>query len=370
MLGTEGTIDKSHSGKLQIAQAAGRLESKRRMKQAAYAKLDRLIFELHLAFADGARELSFRDALGRSGRDVFNRYDFLTYDASYGGFYYDTDYYLDDKVTLTSIELPGLGADTEYTVEVYGVNSEFCSSRDNPEALLTEPLTATFKTFAAGEEARDGANLVDLDLSGFTPKNAAENGLLTNVLGDPQILYDPRISKDALNVNGFNNDVVIFGSYSSFASTLRDSMTFEICFKVDRLPTTAERTFGIASSQQLGGFGLQVDPDSTATFWIGDTATGGYAKLTTKIETSVYHHLIATFDGSKCTLYLDGKEVTSVNMGGLKLSSSSNAWYIYLGGDPDGSGGIAIPSECSISLFRLYSYDLTREEVMEIYNQQ
>ena len=45
-----------------------------------------------LAFADGARELSFRDALGRSGRDVFNRYDFLTYDASCGGFYYDTDY--------------------------------------------------------------------------------------------------------------------------------------------------------------------------------------------------------------------------------------------------------------------------------------
>ena len=77
---------------LQIAQAAGRLESKRRMKQAAYAKLDRMIFEFHLAFADGTRELSFRDALGKSGRDVFNRYDFLTYDAARGSFYYDTDY--------------------------------------------------------------------------------------------------------------------------------------------------------------------------------------------------------------------------------------------------------------------------------------
>ena len=77
---------------LQIAQAAGRLESKRRMKSAAYAALDRMIFEVHLAFADGARELSFRDALGRAGRDVFNRYDFLTYDSARGGFYYDTDY--------------------------------------------------------------------------------------------------------------------------------------------------------------------------------------------------------------------------------------------------------------------------------------
>ena len=77
---------------LQIAQAAGRLESKRRMKQAAYARLYRMIFEFHLAYADTARPLSFRDAMGRAGKDVWNRYDFLGYDARGCRFYYDTDY--------------------------------------------------------------------------------------------------------------------------------------------------------------------------------------------------------------------------------------------------------------------------------------
>jgi hypothetical protein len=79
--------------------------------------------------------------------------------------------------------------------------------------------------------------------------------------------------------------------------------------------------------------------------------------------------LIATFDGSKCVLYLDGKEVKSVDMSGLKLSNNTRAWYVYLGGDPDGSGGRTILSECSIATFRLYSYDLTKDEVMEIYKQ-
>ncbi len=47
---------------IQLAQSNGRLESKRRMKQAAYAALDRLIFLYYLAFADEARPLSFRDS--------------------------------------------------------------------------------------------------------------------------------------------------------------------------------------------------------------------------------------------------------------------------------------------------------------------
>ena len=281
-------------------------------------------------------------------------------------FYYDTDYYLDDKVTPTSIELPDLKEDTEYTVEVYGVNSEFCSSRDNPEALLTEPLVASFKTYAAGEEARNGP-VVDLDLSSDTPKNAVADGLNTTVYGAPVIEKEPTLGRNILLLNGFNEDIVTFGSYSSIAANLRDSMTFEIYFKVDRLPTTEERTFGIASSQQVGGFGLQVDPDSTATFWICNSATGSYEKLKVDIEVGVYHHLLASFDGSKCIVYLDGAKEASTDMPGVKLSDSKSAWYVYLGGDPDGSGGIAIPSECSIALFRLYTYGLTEEEARQAY---
>ncbi len=77
---------------IQLAQSNGRLESKRRMKMAAYAALDRLIFLYYLAFADEARPLSFRDAEGKVDRTAFSRYDYVAYDCERGEFYYDDDY--------------------------------------------------------------------------------------------------------------------------------------------------------------------------------------------------------------------------------------------------------------------------------------
>ena len=77
---------------LQIAQAAGRLESKRRMKLAAYAELDRMLFRLYLAYADEPRAVSYLDGMGKPQSTSFCRYDFLAYDGRRGGFYYDDDF--------------------------------------------------------------------------------------------------------------------------------------------------------------------------------------------------------------------------------------------------------------------------------------
>lgn len=75
----EGDVT-SVSGKsrsIQVAQAEGRLASKRVMKNAAYAEIDRLIFELYLAYADEPRQVVLRDGFYRSHGDAFCRYDFL-----------------------------------------------------------------------------------------------------------------------------------------------------------------------------------------------------------------------------------------------------------------------------------------------------
>ena len=77
---------------LRISQATGRLESKRRMKEAAYAELDKIIFSLYLAFADEPRRLSYKDAYGRIHSAEFNRYDFIEYDLLTGEYYYDDAY--------------------------------------------------------------------------------------------------------------------------------------------------------------------------------------------------------------------------------------------------------------------------------------
>ena len=84
--------ESGYARQLQISQASGRLESKKKMKHTAYAMLDRLIFEHYLAFADEPRELSYKDAYGRIHNAEFNRYDFVEYDIKSGRYFYDDTY--------------------------------------------------------------------------------------------------------------------------------------------------------------------------------------------------------------------------------------------------------------------------------------
>lgn len=76
----------------QIAQAAGRLDSKRVMKHAAYADIDRVIFELYLAYADEPRSAAYVDAFGRMQNSSFNRYDFLEWDDATHKWIYEDRY--------------------------------------------------------------------------------------------------------------------------------------------------------------------------------------------------------------------------------------------------------------------------------------
>ena len=94
------TPESGYARQLKISQASGRLESKKKMKHTAYAKIDRLVFEQYLAFADEPRSLSFRDAYGRVHNSEFNRYDFIEYDVTSGEYYYDDAY-------LFSVDLNG-----------------------------------------------------------------------------------------------------------------------------------------------------------------------------------------------------------------------------------------------------------------------
>jgi len=62
------------------AQSAGRMESKRVMKEAAYARLFEAMFKFKLAYADEPRPVVARDDRGNAAYEAFNRYDFLEKD--------------------------------------------------------------------------------------------------------------------------------------------------------------------------------------------------------------------------------------------------------------------------------------------------
>lgn len=83
--------ESGYAKQLRISQANGRLESKRRMKKAAYADIYRIIFELYLAFADEPRALYYKDVFGKTHEAVFDRRDFIVLDRN-GGFCYNDSY--------------------------------------------------------------------------------------------------------------------------------------------------------------------------------------------------------------------------------------------------------------------------------------
>ena len=115
---------------LQISQATGRLESKRKMKHTAYADMDRIIFELYLAFADESRSLVYKDAYGRIHNAEFNRYDFIEYDTKSGEYYYDDAY-------LFSVDLNGGAEYQREAIWQRNLENLKAGTLGNPESPIT-----------------------------------------------------------------------------------------------------------------------------------------------------------------------------------------------------------------------------------------
>lgn len=97
------TATSGKAKQIQVNQAAGRLDSKRRMKNAAYAEIDEVIFQYYLAYADEPRTVSYTDAQGRLQNATFNRYDFIERDEN--GEYYYNDEYLFGNDSTGDVEL-------------------------------------------------------------------------------------------------------------------------------------------------------------------------------------------------------------------------------------------------------------------------
>lgn len=77
-----------------VAQAAGRLESKRIMKNAMYANLYRVMFKFLLAYSDEPRTVRHDAADGSTIYSTFHKYDFLVQDVA-GAWYWKDDFLFD-----------------------------------------------------------------------------------------------------------------------------------------------------------------------------------------------------------------------------------------------------------------------------------
>ncbi len=99
----DATATSGKAKEFAAAQSAGRLESKRRMKDAAYAAIFEAMFKFKLAYADEPRPVVSQDIHGQNVYTQFNRWDFLEQDAA--GEWYWNDQFLfscDTSATLAS----------------------------------------------------------------------------------------------------------------------------------------------------------------------------------------------------------------------------------------------------------------------------
>ena len=87
----DNTATSGKAKQFAAAQSAGRLESKRVMKNAAYAKLFEIMFKFKLAYADEPRPVTSDDVRGDRVYGMFSRYDFLEQDDA-GEWYYVDDF--------------------------------------------------------------------------------------------------------------------------------------------------------------------------------------------------------------------------------------------------------------------------------------
>ena len=88
----DATATSGKAKEFAAAQSAGRLESKRVMKTAAYAALFEIMFKFWLAYSDEPRPVSYKNSEGETEYAEFNRYDFLEQDAD--GNYWWNDQFL------------------------------------------------------------------------------------------------------------------------------------------------------------------------------------------------------------------------------------------------------------------------------------
>lgn len=83
-----------------INQAAGRLESKRTLKNEAYANLYELMFKFWLAYADTDEEITTVGPEGQTDHETLNRHEFLRIDKA-GNFYWDDEFIFETDPTST-----------------------------------------------------------------------------------------------------------------------------------------------------------------------------------------------------------------------------------------------------------------------------
>ena len=120
------TATSGRAKEIAAAQAAGRLVSKRKMKDTAFAKVYEYMFKFMLAYADEPRSYSEMDNKGKMLYKVFDKKDFILQDRAEENYYNDDFVFTTDVSSTLSNNRESMWQETRmnFTSGAYGVPND------------------------------------------------------------------------------------------------------------------------------------------------------------------------------------------------------------------------------------------------------
>jgi len=273
-----------------------------------------------------------------------------------------TVYRLDDgflfpaPATLT-LPLTGLDPETEYGVRIIPVTAWGNEG---------EPLVFTFTTAEGIPADSPAASLVFS--AAFGENNTATNAVTGTTLtkaGTPTTVYDEAQEK-YVGVFGGSGSYE-FRQIGNYYTALSDSFTFEIYTRLDEKP--ASGYVNPFSCQQAGGYGFQYESDGRGMRFVvnlinSENPSGKWYSVGNAVETGVWVHWVATYDGSTLTLYRNGQQVASAAATGTVKTPSTVLLAVGADATSDGSSNF---TKCAIGCANVYSTALSASQVAGLY---
>lgn len=136
------------------------------------------------------------------------------------------------------------------------------------------------------------------------------------------------------------------------------------------LPVTASPHF--CAGKSSGGFGMHIAGSSVVA---GFHVNGGYKTVSTPaLKAGVWYSVVATFDGTKVDLYVDGKLIgtnTTGTVGSVKAPTAGSSIepyvrYFAIGSDVGARGATEFPAAVSIGNARIWSSALNAEQAAQL----
>ncbi|WP_170285001.1 LamG-like jellyroll fold domain-containing protein [Bifidobacterium avesanii] len=228
---------------------------------------------------------------------------------------------------------------------------------------MTVPLGAAVATAANADGASgDGNLLLDAGFATGAPVDSSANKLVAKVVGSPRFVAQ---DGDTQGVGTFHgDDAVMFpfsDGYAKIAQTNAVSMECTFKFNGDIPQINDGQGVDICSGKEGGGISMTAS-NGKARFWVNVEGKYKEADGTTVLQPDTWYDMVASWDGSKATLYLNGKQEGQVDAAGkikLGVEASRN---MVLGGDADGKGGAQFFSATTIARGRVWSRAVSSAE--------